>query len=89
MVLHSPEGDKVECMVRLDFPTTNNEAEYETLIAWLDLAKAIGAANMVVCCDSQVVTSQVNDDYDCKNKRMKKYLEQVKNRVGDLQVKFV
>ena len=48
MVLHSPKGDKVECMVHLDFPMTNNEAEYEALIAELDLAKAAGVANMVV-----------------------------------------
>jgi len=27
VVLCSPEGDKVECMICLDFPTTNNEAE--------------------------------------------------------------
>ena len=26
MVLHSLEGDEVECMIRLDFPTINNEA---------------------------------------------------------------
>ena len=67
MVLHSPEGDKIECMVRLDFPTTNNEADYEVLREGLDLAKAAGAANMVMYCDSQVVTSQVNGDYDCEN----------------------
>ena len=35
---------------------------YETLIAGLDLTKVVGAANMVVYCDSQVVTSQVNGD---------------------------
>ena len=40
IILLSPEGDRVECMVRLDFPTTNNEAEYEALVAGLDLAKA-------------------------------------------------
>ena len=39
-------------MVRLDFPTTNNEAEYEALIARLDLAKAAGATNVVVYYDS-------------------------------------
>ena len=32
VVLHSRERDKVECMIRLDFPTTNNEAKYEALI---------------------------------------------------------
>ena len=78
MVLHSPKRDKVKCMIRFDFPKTNNEAKYEAL------AKAAGAANMFIYCDSQVVTSQVNGDYDCKNKQMKRYLEQVKNQVGSL-----
>ena len=58
VVLHTLEGDKIEFMIRLDFPMTNNEAEYEALVAGLDLAKAAGAENMVIYCDSQVVTSQ-------------------------------
>ena len=57
MVLHTPEGDKIECMIRLDFPTTNNEAEYETSVARLNLAKAAGAKNMVVYNNFQIVTS--------------------------------
>ena len=62
MVIQTPEGDKIECMIRLDFPTTNNEAEYEALVAGLDLTKAAGAENMIMHCDSQVITSQINDD---------------------------
>ena len=57
VVIQTPEGDKIECMIRLDFPTTNNEAEYEALVAGLDLAKAAGAENMIIHCDSQVITS--------------------------------
>ena len=52
VILHSPEGDRIECMICLDFPTTNNEVEYETLIAGLDLARAARAKNLVVYCDS-------------------------------------
>ena len=78
MVLHTLEGDRIDCMIRLDFPTTNNEAEYEALIVGLDLAKATGAKNMIVHYDSQVVTNQVNGNYECKNERMNKYLEEVK-----------
>ena len=52
IVLLLPEGDAIECMVRLDFPATNNESEYEALIAGLDLAKATGAAKAVIHCDS-------------------------------------
>ena len=55
----------------------------------LDLAKAAGATSVVMYCDSQVVTSQVNGDYKCKGERMKKYPEQVRKRMGEFQTKFV
>ena len=89
VVIQTLEGDKIECMIRLDFPMTNNEAEYEALLARLDLTKSAGAENMIVHCDSQVITSQINGDYECRNERMKKYLEEVKNRIGNLEVRFV
>ena len=89
VVIQTPEGDKIKCMIKLDFPTTNNEAEYEALVFGLDLAKAASAENMIIHCDSQVITSQVNDDYECRNERMKKYLEEVKNRPSGLEVRFV
>ena len=57
VVLLSPEGDLIKCMVLLDFSTTNNEAEYKALVARLDLAKATGATRVVLYCDSQVVTN--------------------------------
>ena len=69
-------------MVRLDFPITNNEAEYEVLVAGLDLAKAAGATSMVVYCNSQVVTSQVNGYYVCKGEQMKKIPEAIKEKGG-------
>ena len=52
IVLGSPEGDKIECMVCLDFPMTNNEAEYKTLAVGLDLAKVAGATSVVIHCNS-------------------------------------
>ena len=76
-------------MVRLDFPTTNNEAKYKVLVAGLDLAKAAGAARVVLYCDSQVVTNQVNGDYECRDERMKKYLDQVRRRVDELNAKII
>ena len=84
IVLLSSEGDVVECMIRLDFPTTNNEAEYEALVASLDLAGAVEATSVVIYYDSQVITNQINGDYECKGERMKLYLDQVKRRVDDL-----
>ena len=54
-------------MVCLDFPTINNEAEYKALI--------VGATSVVIYYDFQVVTNQVNGDYECKGERMKRYLD--------------
>ena len=89
VVIQTPEGDKIECMIRPDFPTPNNEAEYEALVAGLDLAKAASAENMIVHCNFQVITSQINGNYECRNERMKKYLEEVKSRISSLEVKFI
>ena len=89
VVLISLEEDSIECMIRLEFPITNNEAEYEALIAGLDLVRAAGAENMIIHYDSKVITSQVNSNYECKNERMKKYLDKVKGRIGSLQIKFI
>ena len=58
-------------------------------MAGLDLARAVGAESMVVHCDSQVVTNQVNGSYKCKNERMRRYLEEVKNQIGSVEVRFV
>ena len=89
VVLLSPKGDVVECIIRLDFPTTNNEAEYEELVVGLDLARAAGATSIVIYCDSQVITNQINRDYECKGERMKLYLDQVKKRIDDQQAKII
>ena len=63
-------------------------------VAWYSHARwppprAAGAKNMIIHCDSQVITSQINGDYECRNERMKKYLEEVKSRISGLEVKFV
>ena len=76
-------------MVRLEFNTTNNEATYEALIARLDLARVARAENMIIHYDSQVATNQVNGNYKCKSERMRRYLDEVKSRIGSRQIKFV
>ena len=59
------------------------------MVSGLDLAKAAGAKNIIAHCDSQVVTSQINGDYECKNDRMKRYLEEVKHRTNSLEVEII
>ena len=78
MVLKSPEDFIIEYAIKLDFPTTNNEAEYEALIAGFGLAKALRVKNLKICGDSRLVVSQVNGDFEARDETMKKYLKMVK-----------
>ena len=66
VVLKSPEGDTIKQAVRLQYPTTNNEAEYEALLTELEMAKVLGATELDVLSDSQLIVGQVNGDYEAK-----------------------
>ena len=48
VVLKSPKADTLKCKVRLPYPTTNNEAEYEALLKGLKLAKSLGVESVLV-----------------------------------------
>ena len=48
VVLKSPEANTLKRKVRLHYPTTNNEAEYEALLKGLELAKSLGAESVLI-----------------------------------------
>ncbi|KAG7588647.1 Ribonuclease H-like superfamily [Arabidopsis suecica] len=64
------------------FPASNNEAEYEALLAGLRLALAIGAEKIIAYCDSHLVVNQFAGDYEAKAPRMEAYLSAVKKLAG-------
>ena len=59
IILEGPEGIAIEQSLRFGFKASNNQAEYEALIASLQLVKEMGANSLIVKSDSQLVTSQV------------------------------
>lgn len=63
--------------MRFDFKATNNQAEYEALIAGIILAKDMAVQNLVIHSDSQLVVSLLNGDYQAKDEQMQKYLAKV------------
>ncbi|XP_059654534.1 uncharacterized protein LOC132301284 [Cornus florida] len=64
LVLISPEGENLKYALRFGFKATNNEAEYEALIAGLKLAKAFRVQHLKVFTDSQLVTGIENENTD-------------------------
>nr|GEZ92325.1 RNA-directed DNA polymerase, eukaryota [Tanacetum cinerariifolium] len=61
--------------LRFKFDTTNNEAEYEALIAGLQIAEQMGVKNLQANVDAWFVANQVNGTYIAKDPGMIKYLE--------------
>ena len=85
IILTSPEGIDIEYALRFGFRTSNNEAEYEAVIAGLNLAHSLEVDQLEVYSDSQLVVRKIEDTYEAKSGRMIIYLRKVR----DLLKKFV
>ncbi|XP_070667837.1 uncharacterized protein [Malus domestica] len=75
VVLVTPNGSMLEQAITLGFKTSNNEAEYEALLAGLRIAKDLAVKNPAIHYDSQLITSQTTGEYMAKHLRMTQYLE--------------
>ncbi|GKE75581.1 reverse transcriptase domain-containing protein [Tanacetum coccineum] len=78
LILTNPEGAEFTYAMRFRFEATNNEAEYEALIAGLRIAEQMGVKNLQANVDSRLVANQVNGFYTAKESGMVQYLNKVK-----------
>ena len=81
IILENEEGTRVEVSLALAFPTSNNQAEYEAFLAGLRLAEDLGAEEVKIFMDSQLVASQVNKIYQVKSDTLAEYLVLVQNKM--------
>ena len=82
--LTSPIGERIEQAVRLGFSTSNNESEYEAMLDRLKLTLAVGADNLSIRSDSQLVIGQVNAEFESREPQMAKYASLVKQKLKTL-----
>ena len=75
LILTSPEGIDIEYALRFGFQASNNEAEYEAVIARLNLAHSMEVDQLEVCSDSQLVVKQIEDSYKARGEKMVLYLK--------------
>ena len=85
LILTSSEGIDIEYALRFGFHGSNNEAEYEAIIAGLNLAHSLEVDQLEVYSDSQLVVRQIEDTYEAKSETMILYLQKVR----DLLKKFM
>jgi ribonuclease HI len=84
LVFISPLGVRMEYMVRLHFPASNNTAEYEALINGPRIAVELGIKRLEIRGDSELVVGEVMKDKNCVDLRMAAYFQAVR----DLEGKF-
>ncbi|GKE78239.1 reverse transcriptase domain-containing protein [Tanacetum coccineum] len=83
-VVERPEEESPDTLMEVEeelpepFDATNNEAEYEALIARLRITEQMGVKNLHANVDSRLVVNQVNGTYVAKVADMIRYLEKVK-----------
>ena len=84
LVLVSPEKITIEKSFRLNFSSTNNEAEYEALLRGMMMVQKMGGKTVRVFSDSKLVVGQVRGDLEAQDSIMQEYLGQVRS----IQEKF-
>ena len=92
LILTSPDGIDVEYVLRFSFQASNNEAEYEAVIAGLNLAHSMEADQLEVSSDSQLVVKQIEYSYEAIGEKMILYLKKVRELLKNfirVQVKYV
>ncbi|GJU24786.1 reverse transcriptase domain-containing protein [Tanacetum coccineum] len=80
LVLIDPSGTKYTYAIRLTFPSTNNKAEYEALLAGLRIAKKMKVHRLDVKVGSKLVACQMNGEFIASSEGMAKYLAKVKEQ---------
>jgi ribonuclease HI len=65
--------------------TTNNQAEYQAIVAGLKAAINLPVQGHLTCkLDSQLVVRQINGVYKMKNEELRPWLEQIKELIPQL-----
>ncbi len=71
VVVSTPEGDVIDEVAERIGVATNNVAEYRGLLRGLERARALGAAEVEIVNDSELVARQLTGAYKVKHAAMK------------------
>lgn len=85
LVITSPIDEIVQAAIRLNFEATNNETEYEALILGIESTVSLGARNLLIISDSQLIVNQILGEYEAKTTRMVEYLAKARALLVELE----
>jgi ribonuclease HI len=77
VIFVSPTQETISLSYKLEFKTTNNVAEYETLVLGLRAAKDIGIEELLVFGDAKLIVHQIKNLHQTKHPRLRSYTNEV------------
>lgn len=66
IILISPNGLKISSAIRFSFCGSNNEAEYEALLAGVKLARELHIDDITIFSDLKLIFGQVTGEFEAK-----------------------
>jgi ribonuclease HI len=75
-VISSPDGEVLDERAQLIGNATNNVAEYRALLLGLQRARELGASEVEVVGDSELIAKQVRGEYKVKHSAMRELYSQ-------------
>lgn len=78
IIVESPDGYTIEQAIEIRFAVTNNQAGYEALIAALEFPAGMGAEDIHIYNDSQLVVQHMKGEFEVKEPTILKYVERAK-----------
>jgi ribonuclease HI len=82
VVIDDSDGNRVDDLAERIGVATNNVAEYRALLRGLERAAELGARELDVVNDSELVAKQVNRVYKVKHPAMRRLFEEAIERFG-------
>ncbi len=84
-IIKDEKGNLVASISRRIGVTTNNQAEYQAIIAALEKAISLGARHVELKSDSELVVKQINGQYKIKNTALRPLYQKVVQLIGSLE----
>jgi phosphoribosylglycinamide formyltransferase-1 len=91
-ILADHNGTQLQAKASFLGQTTNNVAEYTAIVKALEAAKHIGAKQLTVFSDSELLVKQINGQYKVKSEQIRPLFRQainLINKFGDCKVKHI
>nr|KYP33774.1 Gypsy retrotransposon integrase-like protein 1 [Cajanus cajan] len=82
IILEGPNQVTVEQSLKFSFKVTNNQVEYEALLAGLRLARDLGARKVSCNSDSKLMVEQLSGTYQAKDTLLQRYFHVASHQIS-------